>query len=414
MSCPAGPRNLNRRNERGTALLVAVIFAMTVLAYSASILQSGVSAESSRRYLVAAQVATDAAETGVHYAISELNRTTAPPTGPLVYEATLEGAGTQAKHVRVTVALAAYDGADNDADGIVDEPDEADLFEVSSTGAYDHVSRTLRVTLKKLKLAPPVTSPVYVSNPNATLYVDGSAHLISGEDKALDGTLTGAVHSAFEVAGDPSDFAAKIALLKNKPHKATLVGEPLVDVAHTSISDLDAFAQAATVNPTVRLDQLTNDPGTGGLAPAQPGDWGTTSAPATLYSPGDVSIRSSGSGAGLLVVDGNLDISGGFTWHGLIIVRGAIVFRGGGSNDRIVGAIVTGHSPDTLTTTALAGLNGELTLDPDDATGIDIYINGSVKLQYSAEALRLVFGTPGNTNEDRYVPLSWRGGQESP
>ena len=48
-------------------------------------------------------------------------------------------------------------------------------------------------------------------------------------------------------------------------------------------------------------------------------------------------------GAGLLLVDGNLDINGGFEWYGVVIVKGALIYSGGGEKN-ITGAVLSGDS----------------------------------------------------------------------
>ena len=48
-------------------------------------------------------------------------------------------------------------------------------------------------------------------------------------------------------------------------------------------------------------------------------------------------------GCGMLLVDGDLEISGDFFWYGPIIVTGSVVFSGGG-NRNITGALVSGDS----------------------------------------------------------------------
>ena len=48
-------------------------------------------------------------------------------------------------------------------------------------------------------------------------------------------------------------------------------------------------------------------------------------------------------GGGILLVDGNLEINGGFLWYGLIIVTGALDFTGGGEKN-ITGGIMSGES----------------------------------------------------------------------
>jgi len=48
-------------------------------------------------------------------------------------------------------------------------------------------------------------------------------------------------------------------------------------------------------------------------------------------------------GAGILLVDGNLDLNGGFKWYGLIIVTGSLDYTGGGEKN-VTGGIMTGET----------------------------------------------------------------------
>jgi hypothetical protein len=65
----------------------------------------------------------------------------------------------------------------------------------------------------------------------------------------------------------------------------------------------------------------------------------------TTVVPGDLQLTSNGSvGSGILVVNGNLDIHGGLSFYGLIIVTGSVTFTGGGSTGtNIYGAIIAGQ-----------------------------------------------------------------------
>lgn len=71
--------------------------------------------------------------------------------------------------------------------------------------------------------------------------------------------------------------------------------------------------------------------------------------PATLnavteYIPGSVKLTSDASGAGILIVDGDLNINGGLNWYGLILVRGQVSFTGGaGQNVNLYGSILAGQ-----------------------------------------------------------------------
>jgi hypothetical protein len=49
-----------------------------------------------------------------------------------------------------------------------------------------------------------------------------------------------------------------------------------------------------------------------------------------------------GTGYGLLLVQGNLVMGGGFVWHGLVLVTGNVTFNGGGGAANIRGAVLGG------------------------------------------------------------------------
>ncbi len=48
-------------------------------------------------------------------------------------------------------------------------------------------------------------------------------------------------------------------------------------------------------------------------------------------------------GCGILIVDGDLEVSGGFSWYGVVLVRGSVTYTGGGGKN-VTGGIVTGGS----------------------------------------------------------------------
>lgn len=144
----------------------------------------------------------------------------------------------------------------------------------------------------------------------------------------------------------------------------------IVDSTFTTFGDMDwaeltAFAQAdgkeitslggniSTVGPALTpggecdLDVLNN--------------WGDTVPilPCGAYFPllyhsGNVDIQSTGYGQGILLVEGDLRIRGGFTFFGIVITQGT--FTTGAGVNRIVGAVMASNAADlnqTFTGTAL-------------------------------------------------------------
>ena len=122
-----------------------------------------------------------------------------------------------------------------------------------------------------------------------------------------------------------------------------------------------------------------------------PGDgWGVpdlVSVPPTCdscnivhYDTDGTSISLSGnvSGCGILVVEGDLDLSGGFEWYGTVIVTGAFTFTGGAGAKNIMGAVISGESTD-----------GD-------------YVGGNVDINYCSTATE-------DQNEKHSLPiLSWK------
>ena len=64
--------------------------------------------------------------------------------------------------------------------------------------------------------------------------------------------------------------------------------------------------------------------------------------PQITYMPGDTRLNGV-VGAGILIVDGDLDIHGGLAWYGLVLVKGTIDFTSGGSQHvNLYGAFLNG------------------------------------------------------------------------
>ncbi len=104
-----------------------------------------------------------------------------------------------------------------------------------------------------------------------------------------------------------------------------------------------------------------------------------TAVPQITYVAGSVQLTANSTGAGVLIVDGDLDIHGGLNFYGLILVRGQVTFTGGGSSGtNLNGAILAGK--DVLNSTCTDPTNP--LCDASDTVG------GNVKLQYDICALR--------------------------
>jgi hypothetical protein len=380
------------RPERGSALVPALLFAITVMAFAMSVVTSGLAVNHQRRSLVGAQRAQDAAESGIHHLLGAL---AGPGRFRVLADRRLEGVlegdegSDAALRYEVTLAPAGKDACDNDLDGLADEEDEKDMYEATSTGRADRIAKTIRVTLLARYRAPSMPSAAYIADPMADLRLAGNAFLISGEDVDLAGAKTGELVPGIGVAGDPKAIKGQFGSAQD---------DNVVGVGGGfSVYQVDQIDFNPLIEDAVRSTNVRLMPGTV-QQPSQPGEWGTLETPAILFGAGDIKISGGGGGAGILVVDGNLTISGSFEWHGLIITRGQIAFAGGGGSKRVVGGVVVERDVISGTDSKTGGfLSG------------DLAVNGTVDVLFSRATLAIIsraFAT--------YTILNWREGPNPP
>ena len=125
------------------------------------------------------------------------------------------------------------------------------------------------------------------------------------------------------------------------------------------------FPNGTRVTGTDPAPSLTAD---GKCNTADPGNWGDPMNPdrpcgrwfPLIYGAGDLKLTGSGAGQGILLVEGNLDVSGGFEFFGPVIVRGQVKSTGGGFH-----------------------FHGALTAGSTDVSDQNI-LSGSTRIAYSA------------------------------
>ncbi|MEE8104874.1 MAG: hypothetical protein V3T86_05005 [Planctomycetota bacterium] len=373
-------RTPRRRGERGTALIVAMLFSMIVAAYSASLLSSGMAVHNQSRTLRATLEAQQVAESGVHAAVALLN-------GPGATEfmaagsaqGSLQGDGERAPRYRLEVTSGAADGIDNDSDLLVDEEDEVDLVEIVSTGSFDGVTKTVRCTLLARYRSPTVQSAAYISNAAAFMSFAGNSFHIDGNDVDLNGNTTGDQVPGIGVNGSPDQIIA--ALSGNQDDNVIGAGGDPSVMTVPELDMRDLIEEAARSNDI----ELAVD---GNHQLSEPGAWGAISAPKILYAAGNIKVSGGAAGAGYLVVDGDCEISGGFEWRGVIIVRGKVSFKGGGGGKRLIGALIV-----------------EEDVEGDDS---GLLVNGTIDVIYSAATITRI-----STAFASYTILNWREGEIS-
>lgn len=139
----------------------------------------------------------------------------------------------------------------------------------------------------------------------------------------------------------------------SSPYNATCTGS-------YNLSTLPAVYPTCSVGPGTQF----------GTYPSGMPDSPSGANPQVVYMPGSVQLTGNVGGAGILIIDGDLDVHGGFSYYGLVLVRGKITFTGGGSQSvNLYGAILAGED---MTATDIA---------------IGDVIGGSFSFQYDACAL---------------------------
>jgi len=352
-----------QHSQRGSAVLAVALLSLVALTYISSTLISSLAVKRQSRAYVASQRAYEIAESGVHQLIARLATDQGP--GLLVdgtANGTMEAPDGTVNRFEIALWSAADDGADNDQDGVADEADEANLVEVRSTGRFDGIRRTVRVTLLARYRDANVTSATYLDDPNASLNFAGNSFRIKGEDHDLDGNETGDLAAGIGVPGSIADILNQIDG-KDAGNISGAGGSP-------SVQEVDELDMQALIEEGARSANVSLTPGST-TKPSEEGAWGTIDAPAIVYSPGDVKISGGAAGAGILLVDGDLDISGSFEWKGLIIVRGGVRFTGGGGLKRLLGALVV-----------------QSRLEEDES--VDLDLRGTIEILFSRQAVNRV------------------------
>jgi len=88
--------------------------------------------------------------------------------------------------------------------------------------------------------------------------------------------------------------------------------------------------------------------------------------PVTTYIPGSVKLTADANGAGILVVDGDLEINGGLNYYGLILVRGKVSFTGGGAQAvNLYGSILAGEDVTATDTSVSDTFGGSINFHYD-------------------------------------------------
>jgi hypothetical protein len=181
-----------------------------------------------------------------------------------------------------------------------------------------------------------------VSSP-ATIYSKGD---VTGNGSSL--TINGSDECGVETALAP--IYTKSPATTNLNGSPTLSGSP--STPQTGSLDLGIQAMIDSLKSSATYT-LTED--------TQNANYGTSTSYKTVYSDTNNPPNVNGlklnnvTGYGLLLIEGDLVLGGGFTWYGPILVTGSVTLNGGGGGINIHGQILSGTS--TLTDVTINGGN---------------------------------------------------------
>jgi prepilin-type N-terminal cleavage/methylation domain-containing protein len=221
---------------------------------------------------------------------------------------------------------------DNNNDGRPEENTAVgeSIYVITSEG-YDsnRAPKSLRIEAAKL---PPIKAAAALYTKADTI-LQGSSTYVLGLDPCGTHSVPGVLSmEGVRLNGVPTIVGSPSAIVEYSPVN--------IDVQYL----VNQFKRRANYQYNVNSATLT------GM------DWGSPVPGATPRDPSDCSLRnivyfnpnstyvklSGGShGCGVLLVEGDLSVHGGFQWYGIILVTGSITFTGGGGKN-VTGAIMAG------------------------------------------------------------------------
>jgi hypothetical protein len=157
--------------------------------------------------------------------------------------------------------------------------------------------------------------------------------------------------------GNPQVIGAGASITGNPPSEEdpTIVDETFTDFDNLTWDELTAIAQIEGKDVTGLGTTITSvQPSLTAAGRCNTADlvnWGDTipTAPCGAYFPliyhgGNLRLNANAYGQGVLLVEGNLELSGGFNFFGIIITQGT--FSTGVGNNRVIGSVMASNAAD--------------------------------------------------------------------
>ena len=192
------------------------------------------------------------------------------------------------------------------------------LVKVTSTATFMSVTHTsvVEAAADRVPIIPGPGAMYLSASTIASLKKNaiGGSIEINGNNHDLDGNpIAGTPVPGIAVDGDPQRLAIIDMINKNKIENILgKGGTPSVMVVNDTINWAE-YAQLLADNPDILINAqekiLTTNV------------WGTVDKPKITFINGDISLNNSqsASGCGILVINGNLNVTGGFDYKGLVV-----------------------------------------------------------------------------------------------
>jgi hypothetical protein len=347
-------RTPHLRNERGIALVVAVVALVVIGAIVAgTFFVSNVEQRSAQNVVVAA-AAQQAAEAGLEDAVGSIK------SGDFPYGAADSTA--YATNVALTTSTSYT---------VWVFPVNSSTWLLKSVGTSNGATHTLGEVVKAAIANAPLTSPLIVASP---VTFNGNAFVIDGNNTnppvatSCPGTPTPAqvyaLRSQTTTGMNPGDKDNLLGITGGgTPPPPTgqgsaIANDPTVAAMMATIfgagGTYDQFRSAATLiyGPATYTQRQPSTVVVGGVTKCDYSDnrnWGepkTTTPECQSYFPIVLGTSSYGNpfkitgdrGQGVLLADGDLELTGGFEWYGLILVKGSFKITGTGA--KVFGAVI--------------------------------------------------------------------------
>jgi hypothetical protein len=270
------------------------------------------------------------------------------------------------------------------------------VYTLVSTATYDGVTRSVEATVRLIDTNPlsPPSALTIIDDGDTSIFSTrfcGNAFIITGHDTKIDGSAGAQPTVAgIGVFNNASVNAVLSALHANGVQDDNIQGvgsnPSVVNVAAGSgltFDTVESFADQMLLTANVIVP-----------AGGSGSSYGTNANPQVTYFRGDCSIGGNTSGAGVLVVDGTLSVTGKFNFNGLILLTGKsglffdLSSRG---NTNVHGSIIVCNPESSLNTV-------------NAFTSIDF--RGNINIYYSSEGLSKAWTAVNGAGKPTVI--SWR------